>query len=357
MNKILRNTLIVFLIFAGFTGCETDFDTTAPYKDITIVYGLLDSKDSMQYIKINKAFLAENNVLTYAALEDSNSYPYPLDVWIEEWSSGDSVKAIYFDTTSVYNKEPGQFYNPRQIIYKWNKPAQPFKIKYVVEGLNDTIGVEYYWLNDESDYRLKIRNPKNGKVISAETPLVQDFSITRPGFATFIRFVPDPATPKQFSWESAENSGQYDYELRFNYRELNFGSNDTIDKHITLASQSVTADPGTNEYSFFYWDYNFYSACRSLIPYTDQNREDQVKDRFTGTIELIVAAAETQFSLYRQVYEPSTSIVQEKPTYTNVDNGLGIFSSRAQKSKAKKLHAETVTDLKNTEDNIYKFVY
>ena len=67
MNKILRNTLIVFLIFAGFTGCETDFDTTAPYKDITIVYGLLDSKDSMQYIKINKAFLAENNVLTYAA--------------------------------------------------------------------------------------------------------------------------------------------------------------------------------------------------------------------------------------------------------------------------------------------------
>lgn len=345
------------LLLTGFYACETDFDTTAPYEDITIVYGLLDSKDSMQYIKINKAYLAENNVVTYAAVEDSNSYPYPLDVWIEEWSMGDSIKAYAFDTTTIYNKEPGQFYNPDQVIYRWNKPAQPYKIKYIVEGLNDTIGVEYFWLNDESDFRLKIRNPKTGKVITAETPLVEDFDITRPGFAAFIRFVEDPVNPKQFSWEAAENGGSYNYELRFNYQELEFNSSDTIDKYIVLAKQALTADPGTSEYSFYYWDYNFFTACENLIPYSDQSKEAQIKERYTGTVELIVAAGETQLSLYQQVYEPSNSIVQEKPTYTNIDNGLGIFSSRARKNKAKDLHPETVQDLINYPGVDYKFIY
>jgi hypothetical protein len=340
-----------------FYACETDFDTTAPYKDITIIYGLLDSKDSMQYIKINKAYLAENNVISYAAMEDSNSYPFPLDVWVEEWLNGDSIRSYYFDTTTIYNKEPGQFYNPEQVIYRWQKPEQPFKIQYIIEGLNDTIGIEYFWLNDQSTYKLNIRNPKTGKSISAETFIVEDFDITRPGFASFIRFVEEPVNPKQFSWENATNSGMYDFELRFNYRELNFGSSDTLDKYIVLVKQSIHTEPSTNELSVYYWDYNFYAACRNLIPYTDPAKENQVKERYTGTVEVIVSAAETQFSLYMQVYEPSTSIVQEKPNYTNIENGLGIFSSRIQKTKAKRLHTETVDDLKSVEDNIYKFVY
>ncbi len=357
MKKRIQHILLLVLLTPLFFACETDFDTTAPYQDITVVYGLLDAKDSMQYIKINKAYLAENNVLTYAGREDSNSYAYPLEVWVEEWAFGDSIRSYYFDTTTVYDKEPGQFYAPEQVIYQWNKPDHPFKIQYIIEGLNDTIGVEYFWLNDQNTYRLKIRNPQSGKMISAETVLVKDFDITRPGFAAFIRFVPDPVNPKQFSWENADDAGQYDYEIRFNYRELNFGSNDTINKYIVLAKQTVNANPGMDELFVYYWDYNFFSTCRNQIPYSDPAKESQVKDRFTGTVELIVSAAETQLSLYRQVYEPSNSIVQEKPTFTNIDNGLGIFSSRIQKIKGKRLHTETVNDLQSVEGNIYKFRY
>ncbi|GAB4325788.1 MAG: hypothetical protein Kow00127_18520 [Bacteroidales bacterium] len=339
-------------------GCETDFDTTAPYRDITVVYGLINPNDSMQYIKVNKAFLTDDNVLTYAADPDSSQYNPPLQVWVEEWTrTGDSVRAWPFDTTTVYNKEPGQFYFPEQVIYKWQKPEFPYSVKYIIEGLNDTVGVEYFWLNPDNIYRLKIKNPQTGKIIEAESELVEDYTITQPGFASFIRFVPDPVNPRPFTWEQPGNAGRYDVEIRFNYRELFFSSSDTLDKYIVLLKQSVQADPNSSEMSIYYWDDSFFSACYNLIPYSDPSVEAQVKDRFTGTIEVIVDAAETQLALYMEVYEPSTSIVQEKPDFSNITNGIGIFSSRARKTKTKRLHTETVAELQATDDNIYKFRY
>ena len=66
--------------------CTTDFDTTAHYQDITVVYGLLDQTQPNQYIKINKAFLSETDVLTYANDADSSNYPFILDIKLEEWN-------------------------------------------------------------------------------------------------------------------------------------------------------------------------------------------------------------------------------------------------------------------------------
>jgi hypothetical protein len=99
--QMMFDRLIIYL-FTGFvlSGCQKDFDIQADWKDITVVYGILDQGNRVQYIKVNKAFLGEGNNLVYASNPDSNNYPYPLDVWIEEWSvSGDSVSSVYFDTT------------------------------------------------------------------------------------------------------------------------------------------------------------------------------------------------------------------------------------------------------------------
>jgi len=45
------------------------------------------------------------------------------------------------------------------------------------------------------------------------------------------------------------------------------------------------------------------------------------------------------------------------PEYTNIENGIGVFSARYRKSKPKKLHQESVIDLQNIDDNILKFEY
>ena len=43
-----------------FSGCDNEVDINADWKETIVVYGLLNPNDSIQYIKVNKAFLNEN---------------------------------------------------------------------------------------------------------------------------------------------------------------------------------------------------------------------------------------------------------------------------------------------------------
>ena len=54
--------------------CSTDVELNADYKDITVIYALLDKNSEYQYIKVNKAFLGEASVAEMASVSDSFTY-------------------------------------------------------------------------------------------------------------------------------------------------------------------------------------------------------------------------------------------------------------------------------------------
>ena len=355
--KIFKSLFFLFAFFILFSACETDFDTTAPYEDITVVYGLLDQKEQNQYIKINKAFLGEGNALIYAKEADSSNYGYPMEVVLEEFDeNGQKVNTLLFDTTTIYNKEAGIFYAPEQIIYR-GKIDIAHEIKVITNISGDTVSVDTFWLNYKNTFKLKIKNPVSQKEIFSETKLIHDFDIDKPGHGLTIRFVPNPINPKEFKWDKAENGGLNELKVLFYYSEIYLNSNDTIEKSIELISSTVSSSQGNDSFYYYYWDNDFFTSCLNKIPYTDPAEEQNVVARFSGPVVTIVSVAENEFSLYMEVYEPSTSIVQEKPEYTNIENGIGVFSARYRKSKPKKLHQETVTDLQKIDDNILKFEY
>ncbi|NOX46807.1 MAG: hypothetical protein GXO89_07500 [Chlorobi bacterium] len=349
---------LVFLFFSVLiSACETDFDTTAPYKDITVVYGLLDQKDQNHYIKINKAFLGEGNALIYAQEADSSNYGYPMEVVMEEYNeNGQLVNTLEFDTTTIYNKETGVFYAPEQVVYH-AKLDLAYEIKVILNISGDTVSIDTFWLNYKNTFKLKIKNPVSGKEIFSETKLVHDFDIKKPGFGQTIKFVTDPINPTEFTWEKAENGGMNELKVTFHYSEIHQNSNDTVDKSIELISSTVSSPASSSTISYYYWGNDFFTSCLNKIPYSDPVEEANVVARFSGPVVTTVSVAETEFSLYMEVYEPSTSIVQEKPEYTNIENGIGLFSARYRKSKPKKLHAETIADLQKIDDNILKFEY
>lgn len=355
--KIVKYPIFLLILSVFISACETDFDTTAPYKDITVVYGLLDQKEQNQYIKINKAFLGEGNALIYAKEADSSNYGYPMEVALEEYNeNGQLINTLEFDTTTIYNKEAGVFYAPEQVVYH-GKLDLAYEIKVVLNISGDTVSVDTFWLNYKSTYKLKIKNPVSGKEIFSETKLVHDFDITKPGFGQTIRFVTNPLNPKEFKWDKAENGGMNELKVTFHYREAYLNSNDTVDKSIEIISSTVNSPSNSPTISYFYWDNDFFTSCLNKIPYSDPAEEANVVARFSGPVTTTVAVAENEFTLYMEVYEPSTSIVQEKPEYTNIENGIGLFSARYRKSKSKKLHSETVTDLQKIDDNVLKFEY
>src|SRR4051812_8201360 len=65
--------VIVLLLLVG--GCKQDFDITSDYKEIPVVYGLLNAQDNTHYIRIQKGYLIEGDALLAAGSSDSIYYP------------------------------------------------------------------------------------------------------------------------------------------------------------------------------------------------------------------------------------------------------------------------------------------
>jgi hypothetical protein len=314
--KYIRTFILLIVVVTGFCSCDHTLDVNADWKDITVVYGLLDQSDSVHYLKITKAFLGEGNALSFAKIPDSSNYPGKLDVRIEGWeliTQNDSTlrQTIHFDTVTINNKEEGdaRFYFPYQIVYR---------------------SVEKDLLNSDYTYKLFIKNNVTGKEITAETPLVEKMpDITKPssgGSASFI-----PGKKLQAEWISAKGGKRYQLVGRFYYRETKIADTTqheikTVDWIIFNDLKTVSTDGG-DQMKYSYPADVFYSVLGSNIPV------DPTVARVAMQMEYIFTVAADDLNTYMEVTEPSFTIVQEKPPYTNIANGIGIFSSRHNNSQ------------------------
>jgi hypothetical protein len=86
---------------------------------------------------------------------------------------------------------------------------------------------------------------------------------------------------------------------------------------------------------------SFYSFLQSKIPV------DYSKRRFRGKVDFLLSVGGDDLSTYIDLNSPSSSIIQERPAYTNVANGIGIFSCRHTKKISYNLSAYSVYELIN----------
>jgi len=296
------------------TGCETDIDVTSDWKDITVVYGLISQNDTVHYIKVNKAFLGDGNAFTYAQIADSSSYGDNIEVTIIEKAKNGNTRTFKCDTTSIFNKEAGIFYYPTQIVYK-----AAFKVPADVNA-------------QDYNYSLEIRHKITGKVITAQTPLVKNFTIEtpRPGQA-YINFTTE--SNQKIKWNSAKDGRRYNVTMRFWFDEVKMNS-DTILRYIdwNFGSVKSSSTNGSEPLEIIYAPEGFFTNSINLIPYKNSDEENNVNSRLVNKAEFIFAVAGDELNTYMEVNEPSSGIVQEKPEYTNVENGIGLFSCRFTKS-------------------------
>ena len=91
MKKLLLS-LSLLAALMGFNACSTDVELYADYKDIPIVYGLLDASQDTNYIRINRAFSGSNdhpvNAHEIALIADSSNYPGKLPAYLVEYKLG-----------------------------------------------------------------------------------------------------------------------------------------------------------------------------------------------------------------------------------------------------------------------------
>lgn len=308
-----------------FNACETDFDLTADWKDITVVYGVVDQNDSLTYVKINKAFLGEGNALAMAQIEDSSSYGENLEVKLQELKNGTVTKTFQMQPTRVPDKDTGVFYHK--------------------DGQLLWAAVTKDQLKDDCKYRINIRNKNNGNVISAESPVINiyhqggpiefRFRVNKP--TKWVNFKNGDQFSSNVSWYEGRHAKSYQVILRFNYKELKLGASDTTEKSIQTIVGTVDAENRPDkEMKLSFANNLFYTMIQTQI------QPEAGVQRFPVNVDYIFNMIGEDLDNYIRINGGgSTSIVTERPEYSNIENGIGLFSCRSSVVKVLNLRDET----------------
>lgn len=312
----VKRQLIYFILFIClvFSGCSTDLDVTGDYRETMVVYGLLDQSQSKQYIKVNKAFLGKGDALLFAKIKDSVQFVNSLDVKLKRISDG---KEFILSPDNTIQKNEGTFYSGDQAnaIYSFNST-----------GANA--------LNSNSTYSLSVTNKMNGNTVTSTTSLITDFQITKPyspvNSTSFIFTTPNENSRLFVEWLSGKNARMFQLIVRLNYEDYtdNNGIKDTVEQRLDwvypVHTTSSAAGNETMSNDFSRLEYLAYIG-NNIKSYTG------LVARKAVNVHLIVIAGGQELSTFIDVNKPSGGLVQDKPIYTNITNGYGVFSSRYYK--------------------------
>jgi len=344
----IRNIILFILVIPFFTSCDEDFDTVTEYKDQTVVYAFLEhhdpwsSTEDTNWVVVNKAFLGEANANDMASVADSVNYPNydNIEVTLQRINSIDPESGpvgegqfnhdpIVLQYTTHY-KDSGAFATDNNIVFYTTEPLMLFQD--VSSNPRPDEDNPYY-------YKLSIKKPGKEEVY-ATTKIIRGIYEGRPMTIPESHREIQMASPfpnYTYSVEFGTNidARVYEFRIRTYYYEKRTDGNIYID-YVDYVHPIVTTPSKNQERSI---DMEINVAPLSYFSNFDRKLSDtsgvvwRILKTESGnprneTHALLFTLGSQETYVYNQVTQPSNGIVQDKPTYTNITNGLGLFTSK-----------------------------
>ena len=299
----MKNKIILLLFSVFFLSCETDFDVNAEWQDVTVVFGLLDPNNEDQLIKINKAFLGPGDALQMASVADSTNYdPSEITVKVhrvkqQTFGGYDTLASVTLSDT-LLEKDEGLFSTEENIVYTFKKP------------------LSFY--NTNSLYLLDILNENTQERITSETEIINTFSFEslNPSFewGLYNGELPDSLKfrTKNIEWQKSQNGLIYQLDIVINFLE----NNDTV--NLVWSQPLVEYTSGNMSLQI---------KGEQFFQFLVNNLDNNTVKQFLN-LDLVMTIGTVELKTYIDVNKPFSGIVQERPTYKNINNGIGLFSSR-----------------------------
>jgi len=299
----MKNKIILLLFSVFFLSCETDFDVNAEWQDVTVVFGLLDPNNEDQLIKINKAFLGPGDALQMASVADSTNYdPSEITVKVhrvkqQQFGGYDTLASVTLNDT-LLEKDEGLFSTEENIIYTFKKPSS--------------------FYNTNSLYLLDILNENTQERITSETEIINTFSFEslNPSFewGLYNGELPDSLKfrTKNIEWQKSQNGLIYQLDIVINFLE----NNDTV--NLVWSQPLVEYTSGNMSLQI---------KGEQFFQFLVNNLDNNTVKQFLN-LDLVMTIGTVELKTYIDVNKPFSGIVQERPTYKNINNGIGLFSSR-----------------------------
>jgi hypothetical protein len=318
IRSALRSPLVYTLSLAlavALTSCDTEVNVNDDYAAIPIIYGLIDVSDSVHSVKINKTFLGTLDANDMATVRDSSEYT-SVNAVIERYNGGDQPSQTFsLDEVEVDTKDSGLFYYPSQTIYQFEEEDLP----------------------SSGTYRLKVDINNGERSIEASTKLVHLIEIFRTTDwarlkATGLRFADSDTilSGHELSIVPPQNSKRVQVKALFHYWDVLANNGDTTQVaravEFNLGTKTVENPILPKELRFFFTGSQFFESILAFVP--DFDETPGLVQRIPENMDFEVTFAGEDLHFYMEVNEPSGDLNQEKPEYSNVEGGYGIFSSR-----------------------------
>ncbi len=301
-------SVLILLFITLLASCEVEFSPNAEWKEVPVVYCVLDQDDSISWVRVERCYLTEGDIHSGGRISDSINYPQgALQVSILVYKNGRQIDSIPFDYT-VVDRDEGEFVSV----------GQPAYTAVTYRRLAD----DYSLLYDSYTYELRIRRTADGSMLAkAQTSLLgrQEGSLV---------LTPNANTPFGFSvtknckieWRSMSNGRFYQPMIRFYYLYKYLGG-DTLYLDLPCNTRLCTP-PYVSTYNIYYSRDVFLQKLHEKF---DGDTNTKI---YPELFDIYITGCNEELYAYLSSVGSASGIDQSHAVYTNIDGGLGVFAAR-----------------------------
>ncbi|MBQ7280842.1 MAG: hypothetical protein IJR13_09035 [Bacteroidales bacterium] len=310
MSKYVYILLLPLLLWS----CEAEFSPNAEWREVPSVFCLLDQDDTVSYVRVQKCYLGNDDLKSYATIFDSTNYAEgDISVHLLAWRSEDEmnspdavpVRTLVFDYAMLSDKTEGIFSSPMQPVYKHRNE----------DGDLDTAFI----------YQLVVAKAATGEVLaSATTSLVGD--APREPWLTS----PNPVSSRlgfhrnrscQLTWLPFARGRRYQATVRYHYR-CRYQRPDSL-RHIDMSLPVLAASSNDAAVSTSLAMSTFLANVETSL------HGDTATKLYVDTAVIFLSVCNEPLHAYLNSIElMNSSLDQEYAAYSNIEGGVGIFAAR-----------------------------
>ena len=296
MTSKLRLLLLISAAALLFASCEVEFSPNAEWKEVPVVYCVLDQDDSISYVRVERCYLAEGDIYAPGRVSDSINYPEgALRVTLyQQDGSGALVDSIDFGYDTLDHAE-GSFAAAGQPIYS---------------------AVTHHRLRNDASftYILKVRHAADGKVIASSStkPIVKTNSVLISDPNNNHKFGFRPGSSCDIKWYTLTNGRLYQPRVRFYYKE----GPDTM--FVDITCPQVLNSRNSTDMHLQYGQSEFLTALKAAL------QDDPNPKTYLKTVDIYLLVCNEDLNAYMS----TVSSTYADAVWSNIEGGLGVFAAR-----------------------------
>lgn len=313
----------LFLLFPAISlflaSCSNDFEVTASWKEVPVVYAILSAKDSVNYIRVEKAFLDPNrSALEVAQNADSIYYPAnAIQVYLERVKTGARVQLTRVNgNLEGLVREGGIFATTPNWLYKISTPSG--------SGLVPA-----------EKYKLVIVRADGQKDITAVTTIPGDFKFVTPSNQDIpprISFL--TGKNSNIAWSADTNSVYFDVDFVVRYRAEDALGNTIMRRSFTWkVGKNIPRKTNASSTTYDVSADFFFQVLSDTIKTDDLLGRDTISpDRFRyfEGIDIVLSGGGAEIRTYLETASANAGLTGSEiiASYTNLSEGYGIFTAK-----------------------------